>query len=430
MRRNKTSWLLILFGALLLAYSVFSYSFTDPNLVLSGWAPYWHFQQWIWNTIFINKTLLIAIYLALIVSLYSCYIILLREFSSFSNKKIQKKHVYIYAAIIAGVLFSYNALSHDVFNYIFNAKMVVVYQENPHFNTALQHPSDNWTRFMHNTHTSAPYGYGWTGISLIPFVLGNQIFSVTWLLFRLFEIVAVGLLYLILQMGARVLFKKELTIFELAVLFLNPLFLLEIISNMHNDLWMMIPGLAAVFFTLKYSTEILKAVLIGGAFLALSISIKFATVVLLVPMLAILIQRILVEKIINQYLHHLPFSPKISHWLTNLIEKWTSRFLPLMSSILLFIPLFLPRSQQFHPWYLVWSMSWLPLIRQRYWKLVLILFSFSSLLRYVPWMYEDGFKQNTLHWQQAITWGLPVLLFFIWMMAVDMRTQKNLSNTV
>ncbi|MDQ5951524.1 MAG: alpha,6-mannosyltransferase [Patescibacteria group bacterium] len=430
MRNTNIVWLLVVFGLLLVVYSVFSYSFTDPNLVLTGWQPYWQFQLWMWKNIFSNKVLVMSTFSFLVTGFFVCYLLLIKELKKLDFLKVEKKHILIYGVLIACLTFSYNALSHDVFNYIFNAKMVNVYQENPHVKTALEYPQDEWTRFMHNTHTPAPYGYGWTVLSIIPLVIGSQIFSATWLLFRVIEIVSIGLLYITLQRTAKVLLKRELKLHELAILFLNPLFLIEVVSNMHNDLWMMIPGIAAVAVTAKYSSNIIRTVVVAGLLLAASISIKFATVVLLLPMILVLAQRTLLEKMISQYVKRFPFSPKITHWLTNLIERWTVQYLPLVSSVLLFLPLLTSRSQQFHPWYLLWSMSWLPLIKQQYWKTIMIVFSFSSLLRYLPWMYLDGFAKNTLLWQQLISWGVPLAFLMIWIIRQNIQTQKTLRNTV
>ncbi len=58
--------------------------------------------------------------------------------------------------------------SYDVFNYLFNAKMVWIYQVNPHIHAAIEFSRDPMLRFMQNVHTPAPYGYGSTALSLIP----------------------------------------------------------------------------------------------------------------------------------------------------------------------------------------------------------------------------------------------------------------------
>lgn len=239
---------LIIFWLLLCTYSFFSFSLTDPNLVLSSWQPYWQFQQTMWQTFFLNEQLLTAVYCLLILLLMGVYIQIVRLLfkSSLEYQVSRTRLVLIYAALLLPLLVSYNALSHDVFNYIFNAKMVSVYQTNPHIHTALEFARDDWTRFMHNTHTPAPYGYGWTTLSLIPYWLGFGKFTLTWLLFRVWSILSIGFLYFAIQHAFHSLFSRKARTEELAMLFLNPFLLLEVVSNMHNDLWMMAAAVLAV----------------------------------------------------------------------------------------------------------------------------------------------------------------------------------------
>src|SRR3990172_6981226 len=113
-------------------YSVYSFSQTDPNQVFFSQSWYWQFQKFMWRLGFQER------------------------------------------------------LSSDIYNYIFNAKMVWVYGANPHRQVALNFPDDQWLRFMHNTHTPAPYGYGWTMLSLVPSVIGQNHLKLTLLLVKMF----------------------------------------------------------------------------------------------------------------------------------------------------------------------------------------------------------------------------------------------------
>ncbi|MEX0895356.1 MAG: hypothetical protein WDZ94_00275, partial [Patescibacteria group bacterium] len=230
-------WLSIYFF-ILVAFAFFSFIFTDPNLVLSQWQPYWQFQTWVWQVLLPNKTLIIWMYLSLIIGLFICYGKLIVELRKHKKRTIVWwKHGCIYLLLLVPLLFSYNAFSHDVFNYMFNAKMVVQYGENPHTSVALSYPEDEWTRFMHNTHTPAPYGYSWTAVSLLPFLAGQNIFIVTWLLFRLFAVMSIFLLYFSLQFLSEQISGRKRYLHEMALLLANPLLILEIVSNSHNDLW-------------------------------------------------------------------------------------------------------------------------------------------------------------------------------------------------
>src|SRR5690606_16427971 len=149
------------------------------------------FQQWMWQTFFENRELMTYVYVGIVAVAFALYWAVTRDF----NRKNVRLTLITSLLILSPLLLAYNALSHDVFNYIFNAKMVRVYQADPHNKVALDFPQDDWLRFMHNTHTPAPYGYGWTAMSLVPSAIGMDKFVITWELFRLFSVVSLVLLF-------------------------------------------------------------------------------------------------------------------------------------------------------------------------------------------------------------------------------------------
>ena len=120
----------IFFVVLLFLYSIFSYILTDPNLVLSSAPIYWNFQKSMWeyysNPQFITNTyfvLLFLLFLGYLVLLYK-----LKQNKVHIKSLLSSKYFYYYLLILVPLLLSMNALSHDIFNYLFNAKMVVVYE--------------------------------------------------------------------------------------------------------------------------------------------------------------------------------------------------------------------------------------------------------------------------------------------------------------
>jgi len=400
----------LIYFILLCFYSVFSFTLTDPNLVLSSWPPYWQFQQWLWQTFFINEQLLTFTYLSLITLLITTYLLLLRQLQkSTTLLAVTWQKLFLYGCIFTlPLLISYNALSHDVFNYIFNAKMVVIYQADPHLNVALDFGADPWTRFMHNTHTPAPYGYGWTGLSLLPFWLGQLLggkFVPTWFLFRVMSLISLAwTLAALWWVGTRTQ-RGPITWSAIGLVVFSPLVLLEIISNSHNDLWMMAPAILSLGIAALPQKKWWHVAMASGL-LFFSIAIKFASVVLL----------------------PLSICLALSQFLPLQVRKLLHRYWPLIAASLLFLPLLSARSQQFHPWYLTWVIVWLPLFGERdsvtgllklsTWEktaqwLVLVL-SFSALFRYAPWLWAGGFENGVLTYQKLVTW-IPagvVLVFF------------------
>lgn len=385
-------WLGLYLG-LLLIYGVFSYGLTAPNLILIKADWFTSFQFWMWQTFFNDRVLLTRVFSILITLLFSNYALL-----CLSIKKNQllnfKQQLLLLTLFSAPLLLSYNALSFDVFNYIFNSRMVWLYQVNPHLRTALEFSYDPWTRFMHNVHTPAPYGYGWTVFSLLPYILGLGKFFLTWINFRILSIISLLLTNVVLNKLHQQLFKSDLSFLNWALFFLNPLVLIEIISNAHNDLWMMLLALIGIWLLLKALSEKNKLSLswLGLCVWAISISIKFASLAL-APVYGILLLLIFFPNAFSKFKQFLP----------NLI---------LVASILMFLPLLTGRSQQFHPWYLTWALCWLPMIKNKYWRVVLILFSVTSLLRYLPWLNSNDYTQQVLLQQKLITWS-AILIFII-----------------
>ncbi len=393
------SLLLIFYFLLLVAYGLFTYGLTAPNLTLINQTWFTNFQNMMWANIYNNRNLATNLFLILIVALFVCYGVILFQLSKQKLKldwqKNFKATVIKYLLILSPLILSFNALSYDVFNYIFNAKMVLVYHANPHQSVALNYSFDTWTRFMHNVHTPAPYGYGWTLFSLVPYLLGLNKFLTTWLIFRLISVLALILTIKIIISLKQAYFAnlddKKFN-WSLTALVFNPLMLLELISNSHNDLWMLLPAMLSLLIVGKKKLD-LKRIIFSILLLAFSISTKLATVVL-IPIWAFLL---------NENLQLLKFKlpSKFTNWLKN---NW-----PLLASLLLFLPLTTLRSQQFLPWYLSWSLIWFPFIKEKVWRNTLLIFSLTSLLRYLPWLKINGYTPEVLAQQKLITWLLPII---------------------
>lgn len=375
----------------LLAYGIFSYSLTAPNLVLSQNQTFWQFQSFMWQTFFNHRELLTKVYASLMVIIFATYF----WFSSqlLKQKKLTLKLVLgLLVGLSLPLLLANNALSYDVFNYIFNAKMVAVYGADPHVQVALDFPDDPWLKFMHNIHTTAPYGRGWTYLSLLPLTLGLGKFLLTWWSFKIFSWLPLILLTVIYWCYAR---PKNLT--WLVLLVFNPLVLIEVAANAHNDLWMMLPGIASLLLLSQARLERgfwLKAAL---SFLILfgSMWIKLATV-LLIPVWLLIIAKPLVKNIPR-------FESVLSNW-------------PLLASLAMFVPLLTARSQQFHPWYLLWPLVFVPLIRPnrwiRIWGQALFVLTISSMFRYLPFLWNNNYEGQVLLWQKIITFA-PFLLALV-----------------
>lgn len=371
-----------------IGYFVYSYTQVDPNLVLSTFPLYWKAQEWLWQIGYHQRELSSWLYGGLLMAIIVSCVFIIKKFS-----EAEKKSTLLSIALI--LLFSHNALSHDIYNYIFNARMVVKYSMDPHIHTALEFPSDDWTRFMHNTHTPAPYGYGWTVLSLIPVIMGMGKFLLTYLLMKVWVIVGLVLLWIAMKRLALVMnvqkeYEKTKWLF-----FLNPLVLIETFSNAHNDAWMMAPAVFALSLILGRKKKIeWKVFAVVITLLGVSVSIKFATLALIPIMLLFIMQR--------------AWSTN-KNFVTTLCEKYWVE----LSSISLFLPLLTSRSQQFHPWYLMWSLTFVPFMRMKWLRWFFIAFSVSSLVRYLPHIMVGEYTQAVLSQELLLTWLGGICIFSV-----------------
>ncbi len=394
---------LSLYGLVLLFATWASYSLTDPNLILVNSVGFVEWQNWMWQTFFVPPHRVAWLYGGIITVLWVSFALLFARFGQW-KKHFRSWEAWLLALFVVGILtLSYNWLSHDVFNYIFNAKMLTVYGLDPHEHTALEFAYDPWTRFMHNTHTPAPYGHGWTYLSVIPFYVGFQKFLLTWWIFRIFSMAGVFLTGLaILAWGREE--KMSGVGAKVALLGLSPFVLVEFVQNSHNDGWMMAGAVCAVWWTRRFSKGksilwVLAGLIVWGA----SIYIKLASIALAPLLLVLLASR---------------WQPKLRAWLS--LEN-----IAVASSVLLFLPLFTSQSKWFLPWYLLWSMSWLPLIKNKGWWSTLFGFAVAGSYRYIPWLwtgtYDNG--ETTAVW---ITWvGGIFMATVIWLVQARMYNGRG-----
>lgn len=405
---------LAVFTSLILGYVIFSYSLTSPNLVLTSWQPYWQFQTWIWQRLFNNAQLLTQYFVVIITGLWLSYgWLMLGQKQFFADLKTWQRWGLVVGISLPLVLAS-NALSYDVFNYLFNAKMIVVYGANPHVATAIDFSQDLWVRFMHNIHTPAPYGYGWSALSLIPYMLGGGKLLSTLLSFRVFS----WLSYLLLA-GLYFARGQKSSWLVWAVLF-NPLVLIEIVGNSHNDLWMAVPAVASMLLVVRSGKKpSALGVIISGVLLVISISIKLATIAV-APIWMLLVVWPWLKSVAKKL-------PMVASWLESIYSNWA-----LTASIAMFLPLLTERSKYFLPWYITWSLVWLPFFAldpvgktskkaglfqqfQQFWITLVLGFSVSSLYRYIPFLLAGNYDGHVVPNQIAVTWvgGIVITLVLL-----------------
>ncbi len=193
--------LIFLYTILLFCLTLFSYSQIDLNLTLSSNASYQSLQNQLIYLGYYNRPLSTLIYGVLIFLFFILYFLILQLVR---QKKFSLSHINYFLVLSLGILFfSYPAFSHDLFNYMFDARIVTKYHANPYLYKALDFPSDLWIRFMHWVHRTYPYGPVWLMVTLPFSYLGFEKFVPTLFAFKLmFTLFHVGnsiLIYRILK---------------------------------------------------------------------------------------------------------------------------------------------------------------------------------------------------------------------------------------
>lgn len=357
--QNYSIKLKIIFVSYILIFLLlFLYSFTqiDLGLVLSRYPFFYQIEKAFQYIGYFNRPLSTGIYLftlSALTILYS-FALLFAE-----KKKIDKK--FIWKIIWIGIVlltFSYSAFSYDIFNYIFDAKIITHYYANPYIHKALDYPGDPMLSFMHWTQRTYPYGPVWLFVTVPLSFIGLQIFLPTFFLFKMLAAASfVGSLFYIGKIFQKI--KPEKEIFGLIFFGLNPLVLIECLVSAHIDIVMMFVSLMAFYFLLQ------KKYITSYIFLILSIGIKFLTG-LLFPMFV---------------------------WIQILQkQKKKINFEKILGVSLLFLLIGVifetHQSGNFQTWYLLGPLSFGVFLSHKYYVLIpSIIISVLSMLLYVPFLY-------------------------------------------
>lgn len=346
------SWFLV-FGFL------FLYSFTQVDLGLTlnrtsviseiqkSFQYVGYFQRPLSTYLFISMSILIFV-----LYLWTLFLV--------HRKKLEKKTVWILVFLAAIILtFSYNAFSYDLFNYMFDARIVTKYGQNPYVTKALDFPQDPYLGFMHWTHRTYPYGPLWIGVTLPLSFMGMQIFILTFYLFKLLMVGSyLACAYLIYKIAKST--KLVDPVFALAFFALNPLVIVETLVSGHHDLIMMALSLFAAYLLIQ------KKYVSSGIFLLLSMGIKFATG-FLTPLFI-----------------WFPFS-----------KRKNKEFIFFFGCLIIMIIAVFAASFRttFQPWYLLFAIPFCAILSNRNYVFVpTVVLSFLVLFQYIPYLYTGNFN--------------------------------------
>lgn len=368
----------IAFVLTLLVLAIYSYSQIDLNLTLSGIKVYQALQQNLITLGYFKRPISTAIFLTILAALFWLYVKILTEVR---KEKIGTATLWKFSLIAVVILaFSYPAFSHDIFNYIFDTRLVVTHHVNPWEHTALDFPLDQWTRFMRWTHRTYPYGPLWLVLTIPFYLLGMGKFTLTLFWFKVLGAIS----YLVSTWSIAAIAQKlkpKSAAFAMALFALNPLILIEALVNAHIDITMTALLLIAIYFLVVRRREGLSL-----GFLFLSAATKFVTAAA-IPVLI---------------------------WWKGKEDRNNTALLGIFLALLVATAVVIAE-RELLPWYAVSPLSLVALLPHKKWIANLTLaVCLGLLLRYAPFLLRGDYSEWVRKTRDILTL-IPLLLFLVWL---------------
>lgn len=374
---------LLLWGYIFSSLLLFLYSYTqvDLNLTLSRINIWQSIQKTFQYLGYFQRPTSTAIYIGILVLFFGLYGVLLR---SVRQGLVTTKQLWKLILVVGAILLlSYPAFSYDLFNYMFDAKTILVYHKSPYLVMPRDFaPVDPWLNFMRWVHLPSAYAPLWIALTLPSYFLGFGYF-----LLILWNLKAMILgFYLLCVWGiGRILAQvdpKRQTL-GMAIFALNPLVVIESLVSSHNDIVMMAMAMLAIYLLLE------KKKITAWLVLSLSVAVKLMTI-FLAPVFLVMYRRNL---------------------------NWRLASLALM---LLGFTLVLFRREVL-PWYWVWIMPFVALLPN--WNNLILPaggVSLGLLLRYAPFLYLGNWDSPVPVIKDALT-IVPIALAVFTVFLVSRR---------
>lgn len=357
---SYASFLIYLVLFVLLWFSLFFYSLTqvDLNLTLTRINLAFAVQDFFQHIGYFERPLSATWY-----SITSIVWVVVYSVGLWLSVKKQwsVRMIWILVGLTVGILWvSYPAFSYDIYNYMFDARIITLYHENPYIHKALDYPQDPWINFMRWTHRVYPYGPVWLVLTVPLSYLGFGVVIPTLLLFK--SLAAISYLIAVrCVVSIMKIVQPKMAVAGILAFALNPLVVIESLVSGHNDIGMMALGLASVLLLLK------KRWVWALVVLSLSIGIKFATVFLLPVYILVIIQQLRGNKVSGEKVALL-----CAIFMIGAVVAATVR-------------------TQFQPWYLLYVLPFASLVSyKRYIVAPIIILTLAGLAQYVPFLYTGN----------------------------------------
>ncbi|MFC1711810.1 hypothetical protein ACFLZ1_04470 [Patescibacteria group bacterium] len=369
--KNKLVVIFWLFAVLLLF--IYSYTQIDLNLTLFKIPVYQHVQVQLIKIGYFNRPLSSIIFVSLVLIFTAFYFYLLKA-------GVDKKVLKILIVISLVMVFAYPAFSHDIFNYIFDARILVHYQNSPYHSHAWDYTGDNWVRFMHWVHRPFPYGPSWLVGSSLFYLIGLGKFSLTLFSFKgLSYLSYIGSGFFIWKINS--IMNKKIAQKSLVYFLFNPVIVFELLVSGHNDGFMMLFVLLSIYLLIMNRT--FPAII---TFL-ISVGVKFTSLIY-APVLLLMQNRKIRKKT----------------W------KLLINTLIILSLVAVYIII---TRRELQPWYLIWPLAIAALIPDSILSKFLSFFSVGAVLSYLPFLYYGNWNPPVPMLKLKILFSFAVMAFLV-----------------
>lgn len=362
---NKLRLLFSAYLALIVGFFIFTFTQVDLSLTLSKSSIYQTIEKSVQHVGFYQRPLSTVVFIIIASLLFIFYLLFL--FLA-KEDKLSFKNLSVLTILTAIVLaFAYNAFSYDLFNYIFDAKIISFYHLNPYFFKASDFANDPMLNFMRWTHRTYPYGPSWLILTVPLSFIGMNYFLPTFFLFKILMAASfLGSCYLIYKISAKLF--PENKILNVVFFAFNPLVLIETLISAHNDIPMIFFILLSIYLFIQ------KKKVLSWVSNIFSIGVKFSTGALL-PLF-----------IFTEFMER---TGRKINW-----EKFfiTATILSLSTIVLATI------RTNFQPWYLIFPLSMAAFVPQKKYILIpAIVASIFAVSIYIPYVlmtdYAKGYPQ-------------------------------------
>src|SRR3989344_3731062 len=371
--------MIIIYAGVLLSLSIYSFALIDPNITFfqtRGWEIFR--EKLVYFGYYERQNSWVA-YFSLVIVLFAFHYFFVKKYKQFNPIRL---------AIIIGVilLISYPFLSHDFLNYMFDARIITFYRQNPYFYKALDFPDDYWLRFLQWTHRTYPYGPVFLLITLIPSFFSLGKFVLSFLFFKSTFVI----FYFLAVFYLNKLNKKFAVVFAT-----HPLIIIEGLVNSHNDLIAVSLGIIGIYYLL------ISKALISRLFFLLSIGIKFITFPIL------------------------------------LLTKSNKRRNKFIFTFLIGVIVYLSIKSEIQPWYFLNLFIFLPLLKESINTSILLgasrlnIFFFGLLISYYPYIRLGGWDTiEKVELKHGIIGAAEIfnLLYFFYFYYLNRNNSKEKKN--